>query len=72
VNEYKWYFRGARDGGTNILSIYPQAAMRSGGFYGFQVPDEVFEKVYYKNAFENWCREFDAKAVPGVREAPAT
>ena len=55
VNEYKWYFR-ALETRDEYFEYYRQrhAFWR---IYGFQVPDEVLRKVYYKNAL---------KLVPGI------
>jgi predicted TIM-barrel fold metal-dependent hydrolase len=55
VNEYKWYFR-ALETRDEYFEYYRQrhAFWR---IYGFQVPDEVLKKVYYKNAL---------KLVPGI------
>jgi len=61
VNEYKWYFRSleTRD---EYFEYYRQrhAFWR---IYGFQVPDEVLKKVYYKNALK-LVPGIDAKAFP--------
>jgi len=61
VNEYKWYFRclETRD---EYFSYYRDrhAFWR---IYGFEVPDEVLKKVYYKNALR-LVPGMDAKAFP--------
>jgi len=45
VNEYKWYFR-ALETRTNILSITGAPCVLR--IYGFQCPDDVLKKIYYK------------------------
>jgi predicted TIM-barrel fold metal-dependent hydrolase len=55
VNEYKWYFRA-----LETRDEYFEYYRRRHAFwriYGFQVPDEVLKKIYYKNAL---------KLVPGI------
>ena len=55
VNEYKWYFRA-----LETRDEYFEYYRRRHAFwriYGFQVPDEVLMKIYYKNAL---------KLVPGI------
>jgi len=57
VNEYKWYFRA-----LETRDEYFEYYRRRHAFwriYGFQVPEEVLKKVYYKNAL---------KLVPGIDE----
>jgi uncharacterized protein len=54
-NEYKWYFRC-----LETRDEYFEYYRRRHAFwriYGFQVPDEVLKKVYYKNAL---------RLVPGI------
>ncbi|MFN7946846.1 MAG: amidohydrolase family protein [Blastocatellia bacterium] len=55
VNEYKWYFRAmeTRD------EYFPYYRKRHAfwNIYGFELPDEVLKKIYYKNAL---------KLVPGL------
>lgn len=55
VNEYKWYFRAmeTRD------EYFPYYRKRHAfwNIYGFDLPDEVLKKIYYKNAL---------KLVPGM------
>ncbi len=48
VNEYKWYFR-AMETRDEYFEYYRKrhAFWR---IYGFQLPDEVLKKIYYKNA----------------------
>jgi uncharacterized protein len=55
VNEYKWYFRALETRDEYFEYYRPRHAFWR--IYGFQVPDEVLKKVYYKNAL---------KLVPGV------
>jgi len=50
VNEYKWYFR-ALETRRRILRVLPQAHA-FWRIYGFQLPDEVLKKIYYKNALK--------------------
>jgi uncharacterized protein len=56
VNEYKWYFRAmeTRD------EYFPYYRKRHAfwNIYGFDLPDEVLKKVYYKNAL---------RLVPGMK-----
>ena len=55
VNEYKWYFRC-----LETHDEYFEYYRRRHAFwriYGFQVPDQVLKKVYYKNAL---------RLVPGI------
>ena len=61
VNEYKWYFRA-----LETRDEYFEYYRRRHAFwriYGFQVPDEVLKKVYYKNAMK-LVPGIDAKAFP--------
>ena len=55
VNEYKWYFRALETRDEYFEYYRPRHAFWR--IYGFQVPDEVLKKVYYKNAL---------KLVPGI------
>lgn len=55
VNEYKWYFRSLETRDEYFEYYRPRHAFWR--IYGFQVPDEVLKKVYYKNAL---------KLVPGL------
>ena len=59
VNEYKWYFRA-----LETRDEYFEYYRRRHAFwriYGFQLPDEVLKKIYYKNAL---------KLVPGIGPKP--
>jgi predicted TIM-barrel fold metal-dependent hydrolase len=61
VNEYKWYFRA-----LETRDEYFEYYRRRHAFwriYGFQVPDEVLKKMYYKNALK-LVPGIDAKAFP--------
>ena len=61
VNEYKWYFRA-----LETRDEYFEYYRRRHAFwriYGFQVPDEVLKKIYYKNALK-LVPGIDAKAFP--------
>lgn len=55
VNEYKWYFRSLET--RDEYFEYYRKRHAFWRIYGFQVPDEVLKKVYYKNAL---------KLVPGL------
>jgi predicted TIM-barrel fold metal-dependent hydrolase len=55
VNEYKWYFRSLETRDEYFEYYRPRHAFWR--VYGFQVPEEVLKKVYYKNAL---------KLVPGI------
>jgi predicted TIM-barrel fold metal-dependent hydrolase len=55
VNEYKWYFRALETRDEYFEYYRPRHAFWR--IYGFQVPDEVLKKVYYKNAL---------KLLPGI------
>jgi uncharacterized protein len=55
VNEYKWYFRSLETRDEYFEYYRPRHAFWR--IYGFEVPDEVLKKVYYKNAL---------KLVPGI------
>ena len=55
VNEYKWYFRALET--RDEYFEYYRHRHAFWRIYGFQVPDEVLKKVYYKNAL---------KLVPGI------
>ena len=59
VNEYKWYFRSLET--RDEYFEYYRARHAFWRIYGFQVPDEVLKKVYYKNAL---------KLVPGIDPKP--
>ena len=59
VNEYKWYFRALETRDEYFEYYRPRHAFWR--IYGFQVPDEVLKKVYYKNAL---------KLVPGLDAKP--
>ena len=59
VNEYKWYFRSLET--RDEYFEYYRARHAFWRIYGFQVPDEVLKKVYYKNAL---------KLVPGIDAKP--
>src|SRR5258708_7575900 len=61
VNEYKWYFRA-----LETRDEYFEYYRRRHAFwriYGFEVPDEVLKKIYYKNALK-LVPGIDAKAFP--------
>ena len=61
VNEYKWYFRA-----LETRDEYFEYYRRRHAFwriYGFEVPDEVLKKVYYKNALK-LVPAMDPKAFP--------
>jgi uncharacterized protein len=55
VNEYKWYFRVLETRDEYFEYYRPRHAFWR--IYGFQLPDDVLKKVYYKNAL---------KLVPGI------
>jgi predicted TIM-barrel fold metal-dependent hydrolase len=55
VNEYKWYFRALET--RDEYFEYYRKRHAFWRIYGFQVPDEVLRKIYYKNAL---------KLVPGI------
>ncbi|HMD06021.1 MAG TPA: amidohydrolase family protein [Candidatus Acidoferrum sp.] len=55
VNEYKWYFRCLET--RDEYFEYYRKRHAFWRIYGFEVPDEVLKKVYYKNAL---------KLVPGL------
>ena len=55
VNEYKWYFRALET--RDEYFEYYRSRHAFWRIYGFQVPDDVLKKVYYKNAL---------KLVPGI------
>jgi uncharacterized protein len=55
VNEYKWYFRALET--RDEYFEYYRKRHAFWRIYGFQVPDEVLKKIYYKNAL---------KLVPGI------
>src|SRR6267142_2236286 len=55
VNEYKWYFRALET--RDEYFEYYRHRHAFWRIYGFQVPDEVLKKIYYKNAL---------KLVPGI------
>lgn len=61
VNEYKWYFRSLET--RDEYFEYYRARHAFWRIYGFQVPDEVLKKVYYKNALK-LVSGLDAKAFP--------
>jgi uncharacterized protein len=56
VNEYKWYFRALET--RDEYFEYYRKRHAFWRIYGFQVPDEVLKKIYYRNAL---------KLVPGIR-----
>jgi uncharacterized protein len=55
VNEYKWYFRALET--RDEYFEYYRKRHAFWRIYGFQLPEEVLKKVYYKNAL---------KLVPGI------
>jgi predicted TIM-barrel fold metal-dependent hydrolase len=61
VNEYKWYFRALET--RDEYFEYYRKRHAFWRIYGFQVPDEVLKKVYYKNALR-LVPGMDAKAFP--------
>jgi uncharacterized protein len=61
VNEYKWYFRALET--RDEYFEYYRARHAFWRIYGFQVPDEVLKKVYYKNALR-LVAGIDPKAFP--------
>ncbi len=61
VNEYKWYFRCLET--RDEYFEYYRKRHAFWRIYGFQVPDEVLKKVYYKNALR-LVPGIDAKAFP--------
>ncbi len=61
VNEYKWYFRALETRDEYFEYYRPRHAFWR--IYGFQVPDEVLKKIYYKNALK-LVLGIDRKAFP--------
>jgi uncharacterized protein len=61
VNEYKWYFRALET--RDEYFEYYRKRHAFWRIYGFQVPDEVLKKVYYKNALK-LVPGLDAEAFP--------
>jgi predicted TIM-barrel fold metal-dependent hydrolase len=61
VDEYKWYFRSLET--RDEYFEYYRARHAFWRIYGFQVPDEVLKKVYYRNALK-LVPAIDAKAFP--------
>jgi predicted TIM-barrel fold metal-dependent hydrolase len=61
VNEYKWYFRCLET--RDEYFEYYRNRHAFWRIYGFEVPDEVLKKVYYKNALR-LVPGMDAKAFP--------
>ncbi len=61
VNEYKWYFRALET--RDEYFEYYRKRHAFWRIYGFQLPDEVLKKVYYKNALK-LVPGIDAKAFP--------
>jgi predicted TIM-barrel fold metal-dependent hydrolase len=57
VNEYKWYFRALET--RDEYFEYYRKRHAFWRIYGFQVPDEVLQKIYYENAL---------KLVPGLEK----
>lgn len=55
VNEYKWYFRAFET--RDEYFEYYRKRHAFWRIYGFQLPDEVLKKIYYKNAL---------RLVPGI------
>jgi uncharacterized protein len=55
VDEYKWYFRALET--RDEYFEYYRKRHAFWRIYGFQVPDDVLKKIYYKNAL---------KLVPGI------
>lgn len=61
VNEYKWYFRCLET--RDEYFEYYRKRHAFWRIYGFQVPDEVLKKVYYKNVLR-LVPGLDAKGFP--------
>jgi predicted TIM-barrel fold metal-dependent hydrolase len=61
VNEYKWYFRCMET--RDEYFDYYRKRHAFWRIYGFEVPDEVLKKVYYKNALR-LVPGMDARAFP--------
>jgi predicted TIM-barrel fold metal-dependent hydrolase len=61
VNEYKWYFRCLET--RDEYFEYYRKRHAFWRIYGFEVPDEVLKKVYYKNALR-LIAGLDAKSFP--------
>jgi predicted TIM-barrel fold metal-dependent hydrolase len=61
VNEYKWYFRCLET--RDEYFEYYRKRHAFWRIYGFEVPDDVLKKVYYKNALR-LVPGVDAKAFP--------
>ncbi|HET8924303.1 MAG TPA: amidohydrolase family protein [Candidatus Acidoferrum sp.] len=61
VNEYKWYFRALET--RDEYFEYYRKRHAFWRIYGFQVPDEVLKKIYYKNALK-LLPGIDPKAFP--------
>jgi predicted TIM-barrel fold metal-dependent hydrolase len=61
VDEYKWYFRCLET--RDEYFEYYRKRHAFWRIYGFEVPDEVLKKVYYKNALR-LLPAIDAKAFP--------
>ncbi len=61
VNEYKWYFRALET--RDEYFEYYRKRHAFWRIYGFELPDEVLKKVYYKNALQ-LVPGIDAKAFP--------
>src|SRR6266852_3386879 len=61
VDEYKWYFRALET--RDEYFEYYRKRHAFWRIYGFELPDEVLKKVYYKNALK-LMPGVDAKAFP--------
>lgn len=61
VNEYKWYFRALET--RDEYFEYYRKRHAFWRIYGFQVPDDVLKKIYYKNALR-LVPGLSAKAFP--------
>jgi len=61
VDEYKWYFRALET--RDEYFEYYRKRHAFWRIYGFQVPDEVLKKIYYKNALR-LVPGMDTKAFP--------
>jgi predicted TIM-barrel fold metal-dependent hydrolase len=61
VDEYKWYFRALET--RDEYFEYYRKRHAFWRIYGFQVPDDVLKRVYYKNALK-LVPGIDAKAFP--------
>ena len=63
VNEYKWYFRALET--RDEYFEYYRKRHAFWRIYGFQLPDEVLKKIYYKNALK-LVPGIDPRSLPGL------